>query len=250
MGTFAVAERNSMLDAFARGNAYSGNATVYVKLHTGDPGAAGANNAATEATRKLAAWAAASAGSKATNADLTWDNVSTTETYTHVSYWTAAAAGTFLGSDDLSSSAVMSSGQTFRIPSGSLVLNITGPFTDATKNSMLDAFAGASSYAGNAAVYAKLHTGDPGAAGASNAAGETTRKLLVFGDAPASGSVANTAVNDWGSYPGAETISYYSFWTASSGGTFLGKDDLATPQAMGAGETFRLRVGDVVAALS
>lgn len=250
MGTIAVAERNAMLDAFASGTTYSGNSAFWVKLHTGDPGAAGANNAAAETTRKQASFAAAAAGSKATNADLTWDNVSTSETYTHVSYWTAGAAGTFLGSDDLSSSAVMVAGQTFRIPSGSLTLNITGPFTDAVKNAMLDAYGDGTDYTGNAAVWVKLHLGAPGAAGANNPATETTRKQLTFGTPAAAGSIANTAVNDWASYPAAETVTHYSFWTANAAGTFLGSDDLATSQAMGIGETFRLRVGDFVAALS
>lgn len=250
MGTIAVAERNAMLDAFASGTTYSGNTQFWVKLHIGDPGAAGTSNPAAETTRKQAAFAAASAGSKATNADLTWDNVSTSETYSHVSYWTASSGGTFLGSDDLSSTAVMVAGQTFRIPSGSLTLNITGPFTDAVKNAMLDAYGDGTDYTGNAAVWVKLHIGDPGGAGTSNPATETTRKQLTFGTPAASGSIANTAVNDWASYPAAETVNFYSFWTASSGGTNLGKDDLATAQAMGTGETFRLRVGDFVAALS
>ena len=52
MGSIAEGERNKMLDALVGRGAYSANAAFYVKLHTGDPGAAGTNNAATETTRQ------------------------------------------------------------------------------------------------------------------------------------------------------------------------------------------------------
>lgn len=249
MGTFAEATRNAMLDAFASGTDYGGNANVYVKLHLGDPGAAGANNAAVETTRKLVSWAAASGGSKASNADTEWAAVSTTETYTHVSFWTAAAAGTYLGNDDLSSSAAMTAGQTFRIPSGSLTLSLTGPFTDAQKNAMLDAFAGATNYTGTTAFYVKLHLGAPGAAGTSNPATETTRKQFSF-SAAATGATSNTDQEDWASYPASETVSHVSFWDDPTAGNFLGSDDLATSQAMTTGETFRMRIGDIDLAIT
>lgn len=41
MGSIAEGERNKMLDALVGRGAYSANAAFYVKLHTGDPGAAG-----------------------------------------------------------------------------------------------------------------------------------------------------------------------------------------------------------------
>jgi hypothetical protein len=244
MGTFAEATRNAMLDAYASGTDYTGNASVYIKLHLGDPGAAGTNNAAAETTRKLVSWAAAATGSKASNADTEWTNVSTTETYSHISMWTASSGGTFLGSDDLSSTAAMTAGQTFRIPSGQLTLSLTGPFTDTQKNAMLDSFAGATNYTGTTTFFVKLHLGDPGAAGTSNPATETTRKQFAF-SAASVGTTSNTGQVDWTSYPAAESISWVSMWDASTSGTYLGKDQLATTQAMSVGETFRMRVGDI-----
>ena len=125
MGTFAEATRNSFLDAFARNVSYA-NAAVWVKLHTGDPGAAGTANAATETTRKQATFgSAAASGAISNTAAIEWTSVSTTETYTHVSLWTASTAGTFLGSDDLSSSAPVTAGDTFRLPIGDLDLTLT-----------------------------------------------------------------------------------------------------------------------------
>lgn len=126
MGTVSDAVANKMLDALAARADYTQEADVYVKLHTGDPGSAGANNAAAETTRQLATFGAAASGRAISNtAAIEWLAVSTTETYTWISLWSAAAAGTFLGRDDLSSSAAVTAGDTFRIPTGDLDLTIT-----------------------------------------------------------------------------------------------------------------------------
>lgn len=126
MGTFAEGERNKMLDAWAGRTTYTANAAVYTKLHLGDPGSAGTSNAATNTTRQAVTFGAAAAtGAISNTAAVEWTAVSTTETYTHVSFWTASSGGTFLGSDDLSSSAAVTAGDTFRIPTGDLDVTLT-----------------------------------------------------------------------------------------------------------------------------
>jgi hypothetical protein len=120
-----------------------------------------------------------------------------------------------------------------------------GAFADATKNQMLDALVGRTTYTANAAFYAKLHIGSPGAAGTSNAAGETTRQAVTFGSAAASGAISNTAAVTWTSVSTAETISHISFWTASSAGTFLGSDDLPASKTVAIGDTLTIAIGDV-----
>lgn len=125
MGTFSDLVANSFLDAIARAIAYS-EAGIWVKLHLGDPGAAGTANPAAETTRQQATFGAGASGRAISNTDvIEWLNVSTSETYTHISLWDAAAAGNFLGRDDLSSSAAVTAGDTFRIPIGDLDLTFT-----------------------------------------------------------------------------------------------------------------------------
>lgn len=125
MGTFSDAVANAWLDALARGVAYD-NDTVFVQLHTGDPGTAGTSNQATEADRVQATFGSAASGRAISNtAVIEWLNVAATETYTHVSLWSLSSGGTFLGRDDLSSSAAVTIGDTFRIPIGDLDLTIT-----------------------------------------------------------------------------------------------------------------------------
>lgn len=98
-------------------------ATVYLKLHTGDPGEAATSNEATEATRKAASWATAASGAIATSATVEWTNVSTTETYSHWSMWDASTAGNALWSGALSASAAVTAGDTFQITSLTLSLD-------------------------------------------------------------------------------------------------------------------------------
>lgn len=125
MGTFSDLVANSWLDAVARATSYS-EAAVWVKLHLGDPGSAGTTNAAAETTRQQATFGAGAASRAISNTvAIEWTNVSTTETYTHISLWDASTAGNFLGRDDLSASAAVNAGDTFRIPIGDLDLTIT-----------------------------------------------------------------------------------------------------------------------------
>lgn len=125
MGTFSDAVWNGWLDALARGVAYD-NDEIWVKLHLGAPGADGTSNPAVETTRIQATYGVGAASRAISNtAAVEWANVSTTETYTHVSLWSASSGGVFLGSDDLSSSAAVTAGDTFRIPIGDLDLSGT-----------------------------------------------------------------------------------------------------------------------------
>ncbi|GAA2673840.1 hypothetical protein GCM10010400_39960 [Streptomyces aculeolatus] len=113
---FSTAAANTHLDA-------QGTAYPWIKLHVGDPGAAGTSNPATETTRKQATWGAASSAAKTTTADLEWTGVSGAEDFTHFSMWSASTAGAFGGSGTVTANAV-ASGDTFTIPAGELDLTL------------------------------------------------------------------------------------------------------------------------------
>ena len=116
---------NSWLNAWGRNQSYTQPAAFWVKLHTGDPGLVGANNAAGNTTRKQATFSAASGGSMTTSADLAWTSVSTTETYSHISFWDSSSAGTFLGSDDLATPRAVNQNDNFTISAGNLTVAVT-----------------------------------------------------------------------------------------------------------------------------
>lgn len=111
------------LDALGNNTSFS-VATVYVKLHVGDPGANGTSNAATETTRKSVSFAAASAGSLASDADVTWTNIAGSQDATHFTAWDNVSAGNFLFSGTITANAY-TAGDTFTIASGSLTVSLT-----------------------------------------------------------------------------------------------------------------------------
>lgn len=88
------------------GTTFTGLAGSYIKLHTADPGSAGATAAAAGSTTRVAQpFAAASGGSKAGNGtNPVWTNGGTSETITHISLWDASTAGNFILSGALSAS--------------------------------------------------------------------------------------------------------------------------------------------------
>lgn len=107
---------NKLLDALSNTNPALG-ATLYVKLHTGDPGASAASNASAETDRKALTWAAAASGSKAITTTLpqwaTWDAGS--ETISHISVWDASTAGNPLFTAALTVSKAITNGDTLNL---------------------------------------------------------------------------------------------------------------------------------------
>jgi hypothetical protein len=112
----------------------------------------------------------------------------------------------------------------------------------AIANSMLNALCRNVAWTQPAAFWVKLHTGDPGSAGTSNAAGNTTRQQATF-SAASGGSITTSADLAWTNVSTAETYSHVSFWDASTAGTFLGSDDLAVSRTVAIGDNFTILAG-------
>ena len=110
-----AAQANAYLNVY-RNTAASAIATVFVQLHTGDPGAAGTSNVAALTTRNQITWNAASGGSM-TLATLSNFTMTASETISHVSLWTASTAGTFLQSCALTASVPVINGSTLSFSS-------------------------------------------------------------------------------------------------------------------------------------
>ena len=95
------------------------------------------------------------------------------------------------------------------------------------------------SYTAPSAVYAKLHTGDPGEDGTSNAAGNTSRQAVEFG-AASGGVISLTNSPSWTSVSTTETYSHISLWDNSTAGNCLGAGALSSSVSVTAGDTFNL----------
>jgi hypothetical protein len=123
VGSSAVNLANSWLNMLGA-TAFTAPAGTYVKLHTADPGSAGATAASSVVTRPAVTWAAASAGSKASNNTPSWASWAGTnaEVVTHISVWDASTAGNFLFSAALSASKTINTGDTLNLTSLSYAL--------------------------------------------------------------------------------------------------------------------------------
>ena len=108
----AAATANSYLNVY-RGTTLTG-ITVYLKLHTADPGAAGATAASAVTTRNAVTFAAASAGSMALSSIGTY-SMTASETITHGSLWDASTAGNFMESFAFSAGVPVINGSTLTV---------------------------------------------------------------------------------------------------------------------------------------
>ena len=98
--------------------------SLYIQLHTGDPGEDGTANVATESDRVLVTANAAATPAGTTSlpvADADWLSVAGTETFTHYTVWDAATGGNCLVCrGDLVPDVGMVIGENFKIPADAL----------------------------------------------------------------------------------------------------------------------------------
>lgn len=121
------------------------------------------------------------------------------------------------------------------------------PTAEAT--SLLAAVFNGSTYTGDSALYVQLHTADPGTAGTSSVASNSTRKQITFASA-ASGQVASNNAPQWTSVSTSETYAYISIWSALTGGSCRWSGPLNSSQSVTAGDTYTLTSGQVTVSLS
>lgn len=108
-------------------------------------------------------------------------------------------------------------------------------------NKILDAMYRGVSFTPPAAVWAQLHTEDPGAAGTANVSSVTARQQLTF-PATTGGVAGESTTPSWGNWAGAspETIVAISLWDASSAGVFIKSVKLVNPVAVTTGQPLTL----------
>lgn len=104
---------------------FTGVTTLFVQLHTGDPGASGTANVSSVTTRPALNFGAASAGSQAISGTPSWASWAGTngEVVTHVSVWDASSAGNFLYSYALTASKTVNTGDTLTLSSHSFSIS-------------------------------------------------------------------------------------------------------------------------------
>lgn len=126
-GLSAVNTANAWLNVLRGTSAatFTAVTTLFVQLHTGDPGASGTANVSSVTTRPALNFGAASAGSQSAIATLpswaTWAGTNG-EVVTHISVWGASSAGTFYYSAQLTASKTVNTGDTLNLTSLTVAL--------------------------------------------------------------------------------------------------------------------------------
>jgi len=117
VGLSAANTANKLLNTIGRTGTTFTAGTLYVALHTADPGASGTTAASAVTTRYQATFSAASAGSMALSSMAgTW-SMTATETISHISLWDASTSGNFMWSVALTASKSVINGDTLSLTS-------------------------------------------------------------------------------------------------------------------------------------
>ena len=96
--------------------------------------------------------------------------------------------------------------------------------------------------------YVQLHTADPGAAGTTAVATESTRKAVTFA-AAASGSKASSADAAWTGVPATENFTFFTIWDALTAGNFKWSGTVSNGSVT-AGDDFTLPSADITLTMS
>lgn len=111
---------------------------------------------------------------------------------------------------------------------------MTAGVSTTAANGFLTAYGGTGTSYGT--LYAKLHTGDPGSAGTSNASAETTRKVLTW-SAASGGSRSISGTPTWSTWTaGTETLTHISLWDALTAGVFVRSIALTSSKVVNNGD--------------
>ncbi len=125
MPGIATADANALVSAEARATAYTGPASLFVSLHTADPGATGASEVTGGSyARQALTFGAPAAGTASNSATINFTNMPAV-TVTHLGIWDAATAGGFHQSGSLTASVVVAAGNTLQFAAGQITYNVT-----------------------------------------------------------------------------------------------------------------------------
>ncbi len=129
MAGITTTNAHNELSALLRAVTFTGPATLYMSLHTGDPGDTGANEyTAYTGTRPQITFSAPANKQTASTAQIDYTGMGSTSAtpITHVGFWSATSGGTFQDSVPLVTARSTASGDTLRFPAGSVTRSVSG----------------------------------------------------------------------------------------------------------------------------
>lgn len=234
-----------LLDHVFGGASYTPPSNVYLALFTAAPSDTGGGTEVTGGSyaRQAVSFAASSAGTAATDDDVTFTAIG--DEVTHVGLFDASTSGNLLFWGVLEA-AVDPGGDDFVIYAGDLTVTLaygsTSGISTGLADELLDHVLRSESYSPPSDVEVALWE-----ASAEVSGGSYARKVSSWGTA-ASGSIATTAAIEWPNLPTCEVEEVRAYEDAASGGMHLWSWEI-TPKAFTAGAKATLGVGALTATI-
>lgn len=125
MATMSTYFANWVIDHMLRGQAFTPPSTIYVSLHTADPGDAGANEVTGGGYARQAVTLAAAANKATSNTAVIEFTNMPAVTITHVGIWNAPTGGNLLMYGPLTTPKTVNAGDTVRFNVGDLDITFT-----------------------------------------------------------------------------------------------------------------------------
>lgn len=241
---------NKALDLVLRNQTFT-ISSLYISLHTADPGETGANEvSAGWYARQTIAFAAADTGTPANGAvntgTPTFSAVTGSDvTITHVALWDASSAGNCLWVAALTASKLVPVGQVAFIPASGINITAGGNWTNYMIPKIIDHITTVASYTPVATVYIALYAANPTAADSATefSTGSYARQSMAF-TAASSGATENTSDV---TFPTATAdvgvASYFVIKTASSAGNGLIYGALTSTYDIKNGDVYKVLAG-------
>jgi hypothetical protein len=123
--SFTTATANNILNKILKNTDFTPATTLYVSLHTGDPGETGTSEATGGSyARQAITFGTISAKSGANSADINFTSMPAA-TLTHIGLWSAATGCTFWWGGSLAASKTVNAGDTFKLAAGAVTVTLT-----------------------------------------------------------------------------------------------------------------------------
>jgi len=243
---------NKIIDHVLRNTAYTTPGTsIYIGLHTADPGEAGGGTEASGgdyARIQVTAWdSPASRATQNTNAINFAAASADWGTITHIGIWDNSSGGNLLFYGALTASKVINNGDVFSIAAGELDVSLGGAISTYLGNALLSHILRNTAYTTpGTSIYAALYTSDPTAAdsGTEVSGGSYARKQITAWDAASDGATQNTNIETFVTSTGAwGTVSHIGVRDNSSAGNLLFFGGLTASKTMASGDIIRFLAG-------
>lgn len=109
-------------------------------------------------------------------------------------------------------------------------------------NKIIDIARG-TSYTSPSAIFAALHSSDPGLTGANECSGSGYQRVRLWLDAASNKATTSASVLTFSSMP-STNVTHASFWDWSDGGNVFMSGSFSASRVVQAGDTFQINAGD------